>query len=214
MQQAAGSTVGLASRTRHRRVLASKLDNPIKTRRFGRAQQMWLLILGCLVLLGLLISLLPEIHFGLWWKVMAMGAVAGAVTILLFQMWLRRVLMRREGINKLIDRITAGDLSLTSRDIVAETQSTRTAAAMRGLVTNLERTIRRFGQLAADVARASEQISGRSRVLARSATDQLSSTESTSASVTQIDQSINSVRQSMEDLSANAEETSTSVLEM
>jgi methyl-accepting chemotaxis protein/ABC-type transport system substrate-binding protein len=175
---------------------------------------MWLLILGCLVLFGLLISLLPEVHFNLWWKVMLMGAVAGAVTILLFQMWLKRVLMRREGINKLIDRITAGDLSLSARDIISETQSMRTAAAMRGLVTNLERTIRRFGQLAADVARASDQISGRSRVLARSATDQLSSTESTSASVTQIDQSINSVRQSMEDLSANAEETSTSVLEM
>src|SRR5688500_12832826 len=88
------------------------------------------------------------------------------------------------------------------------------ATAMRGLVSNLERTIRRFGQLASDVARVSDQISGRSRILARSATEQLDSTESTSASVTQIDQTINNVRRSMEELSANAEETSTSILEM
>src|SRR6185436_20007033 len=100
------------------------------------------------------------------------------------------------------------------RDIVVETQSAKMAAAMRALVSNLERTIRRFGQLAADVARASDQISGRSRILARSATDQLGSTETTSASVTQIDQSINNVRRSMEELSANAEETSTSILQM
>ncbi|HEU4522911.1 MAG TPA: ABC transporter substrate-binding protein, partial [Thermoanaerobaculia bacterium] len=65
-----------------------------------------------------------------------------------------------------------------------------------------------------DVARVSDQMSGRSRVLARSASEQLSSTETTSKSVTQIDQSINAVRRSMESLSNNAEETSTSILEM
>src|SRR4051812_8332142 len=86
--------------------------------------------------------------------------------------------------------------------------------AMRGLVTTLERTIRRFAQLATDVSTVSEQISGRSRILARSAGEQLVSTETTSASVTQIDQSINAVRTSMEELSANAEETSTSILQM
>ena len=64
------------------------------------------------------------------------------------------------------------------------------------------------------MTRASDQISGRSRVLARSAAEQLGSTESTSSSVTQIDQSINNVRRSMEDLSSNAEETSTSILQM
>src|SRR6185295_4773304 len=99
-------------------------------------------------------------------------------------------------------------------DIAHETQSRRTAVAVRGLVASLERTIRRFGQLASDVTRAADQISGRTRVLAHSAADQLHSTESTSASVTQIDQSINNVRRNMEELSANAEETSTSVLEM
>src|SRR5213075_884812 len=73
---------------------------------------------------------------------------------------------------------------------------------------------RRFAQLADDVTTVSGQISGRARILARSAGEQHVSTESTSASVLQIDQSINAVRRNMEELSANAEETSTSVLGM
>ncbi|MEO8379179.1 MAG: ABC transporter substrate-binding protein [Acidobacteriota bacterium] len=183
-------------------------------RHFGRTQQMWALIAFCLALFSVLMLAVPGMNFSLWWKVLIVAAIAAVISITIFNAWLKRVLTRREGMIQLLNRITAGDLSLSAKEIVGETQSNRTAAAMRGLVTNLERTIRRFGQLAADVARASEQISGRSRVLARSATDQLSSTETTSASVTQIDQSINTVRQSMEDLSANAEETSTSVLQM
>ncbi|HEX8172303.1 MAG TPA: ABC transporter substrate-binding protein [Thermoanaerobaculia bacterium] len=175
---------------------------------------MWVLLVTCIVLFGIFVSFVPGITFSIWWKVMIAALVAAAICIALFQVWLSKVLVRREGIIKLIDRVTAGDLSLTARDIVSETQSQRMAAAMRALVANLERTIRRFGQLASDVAKVSDQISGRSRILARSATEQLTSTESTSSSVTQIDHSINNVRKSMEDLSGNAEETSTSILEM
>ncbi|HUR82923.1 MAG TPA: ABC transporter substrate-binding protein [Thermoanaerobaculia bacterium] len=175
---------------------------------------MWVLVFACLGVFGVLLLLLPEITFSIWWKVVLVAAISCATSVLVFSSWLKRVLSKREGIIQLIDRITSGDLSLNGRDIATEAQSQRTAAAMRGLVINLERTIRRFGQLATDVAKASDQISGRSRVLARSAHEQLSSTETTSASVTQIDQSINNVRRSMEELSANAEETSTSILEM
>lgn len=181
---------------------------------FGRAQQMWVLILACILLFALFLWAIPGITFAFWWKAMLAGTLACLVALAAFDAWLRRVILRREGVINLIDRVTGGDLSLSARDIVKQTQSVRMAAAMRGLVTNLERTIRRFGQLASDVERASDQISGRSRVLARSATEQLSSTETTSASVTQIDQTINNVRRSMEELSANAEETSTSILEM
>jgi methyl-accepting chemotaxis protein/ABC-type transport system substrate-binding protein len=175
---------------------------------------MWMLIVGCVALFAILLWIIPGLTFAIWWKVVALAIGSAAICALLFKVWLGRVLARREGMINLIDRVTAGDLSLSAREIIDETNSARMATAIRGLVSNLERTIRRFGQLASDVARASDQISGRSRVLARSATDQLSSTETTSASVTQIDQSINSVRRSMEDLSANAEETSTSILEM
>src|SRR5205823_4149869 len=134
--------------------------------------------------------------------------------IILFEVWLRRVLGRRDQAINFLDRITSGDLSLSAREIVTATRSERMASSLRALVSNLERTIRRFGQLAADVVAVSQQISGRSRVLSGSAADQLVSTETTSASVTQIDRSIKSVRTSMEDLAANAEETSASILEM
>jgi methyl-accepting chemotaxis protein/ABC-type transport system substrate-binding protein len=175
---------------------------------------MWALISGCLLFFVLLLLAVPGMTFALWWKVSLVGAIASVTSILIFNAWIKRVISRREGVIQLIHRITSGDLSLGSRDIAHETQSRRTAVAVRGLVASLERTIRRFGQLASDVTRAADQISGRTRVLAHSAADQLHSTESTSASVTQIDQSINNVRRNMEELSANAEETSTSILEM
>lgn len=186
----------------------------MKIWKLGRAQQGVALILACILLFGLFVAFVPGMTKSMWWKVMAAAFIAGTISVFTFQMWLGRVLLRRESVIDLIDQVTAGDLSLTASQIVAQTQSKRMASALRALVANLERTIRRFGQLAADVSRASEQISGRSRVLAHSATAQLESTESTSSSVTQIDQSINSVRRSMEELSANAEETSTSILEM
>ena len=181
---------------------------------FGRAQQMWVLIVACLLFFALGLLLVPGMNFSFWWKIVLVAVVTSGVSIVAFQVWLSRVLSRRNSAIQLLDRITAGDLSLSATEILSATQSGRMSAAMRALVSTLERTIRRFGQLATDVARVSEQISGRSRILAKSATEQLASTESTSASVTQIDQSINAVRKSMEDLSANAEETSTSVLEM
>jgi methyl-accepting chemotaxis protein/ABC-type oligopeptide transport system substrate-binding subunit len=183
-------------------------------RNFGRAQQMWLLIVACLALFAFLLWLIPAMNAALFWRVMLAAVVAGAATIAAFQLWLSSVLRRRESSINLLNRITGGDLSLSAREIELETHSNRMSTALRALVSNLERTIRRFGQLATDVAKVSDQISGRSRIMARSSSDQLNSTELTSSSVTQIDQSINSVRTSMEDLSTNAEETSTSILEM
>ncbi|MCU1244239.1 MAG: Dipeptide-binding transporter, periplasmic substrate-binding component [Acidobacteria bacterium] len=180
----------------------------------GRSLQMWVLIVACLVLFGLLLFFVPGMTLPFWWKIMAAASLAGAVTVALFQTWLSAVLRRRESAIQLLSRITAGDLALTGKEIENSAQSTRMSAALRALVANLERTIRRFGQLATDVAKVSDQMSGRSRILAKSSATQLLSTESTSASVTQIDQTINNVRTSMEDLSSNAEETSTSILQM
>jgi ABC-type dipeptide transport system, periplasmic component len=183
-------------------------------RHFGRAQQMWVLVLACFLLFALFLFAVPGVTFALFWRILIAALAASAITIGAFQWWLSNVIGRRDSSIHLLNRVTAGDLSLTAREIQLATQSTRMSAAMRALVSNLERTIRRFAQMATDVATASNHISGRSRVLARGAAEQLVSTESTSASVDQIDQSINNVRTSMEDLSANAEETSTSILEM
>ena len=186
----------------------------MKMRNFGRSQQMWLLVVACLGLFAILLALIPEMTFSMWWKAGLAAGFSSGISITVFQFWLGRVITRRESSIHLIDRITAGDLSLSGDDILKATNSTRMAAAMRALVNNLERTIRRFGQLATDVAKVSDQISSRSRVLAKSSDSQLASTEATSTSVTQIDQSINTVRSNMEELSVNAEETSTSILQM
>ena len=115
---------------------------------------------------------------------------------------------------ELLHKITAGDLTFTDREISSAAGAPEMASAVRALLLSLERTIRRFSQLATDVNAVSEQVSNRSRTLARSAATQLRSTEATTASVSQIDQSINAVQKSIEDLSLNAEETSASILEM
>src|SRR4051794_13225624 len=186
----------------------------MNVRNVGRTQQGWILLIASLVLFSILLTFIDSMNLMLWLKIEAAAVVSSGICAVLFQVWFSRVLLRKEGSIQLIDRIIGGDLSLSAREILQATNSARMASALRALVSNLERTIRRFGQLATDVAKVSDQISGRARILARSATSQLSSTETTSSSVTQIDQSINAVRTSMEELSANAEETSTSVLEM
>jgi methyl-accepting chemotaxis protein/ABC-type transport system substrate-binding protein len=183
-------------------------------RKWSRTQQMWVIILLCIGIFGGAIAAIPEVTWTIYWKVMTAAAIACGLCIILFEVWLRRVLGRRDQAINFLDRITSGDLSLSARDIISATRSERMAFSLRALVSNLERTIRRFAQLATDVVAVSQQISGRSRVVARSAAEQLVSTEATSGSVTQIDRSINNVRANMEDLSANAEETSASILEM
>src|SRR4051812_3467934 len=186
----------------------------MNVRNLGRTAQAWILLVTSLILFSIFLLFIDGMTVPFFLKIEAAAIVAAGICAALFQLWFSRVLMRREGSIALIDRVIAGDLSLAAREIQLATQSTRMSAALRALVSNLERTIRRFAQLATDVATASGQISGRSRVLARGAAEQLVSTESTSASVGQIDQTINNVRTSMEELSANAEETSTSILEM
>src|SRR5712692_9061920 len=183
-------------------------------RKWTRTQQMWVIIVLCIAIFSAAIAFIPEVTWSIYWKVMTAALISCALCIVLFDLWLRRVLGRRDQAINFLDRVTGGDLSLSAREIAAATRSERMATSLRALVSNLERTIRRFGQLAADVAAVSQQISGRSRVLTRSTGEQLVSTEATSASVSQIDRSITNVRSSMEDLSANAEETSASILEM
>ncbi|HXG58893.1 MAG TPA: methyl-accepting chemotaxis protein, partial [Thermoanaerobaculia bacterium] len=175
---------------------------------------MWFVAGVCMLLFGVLLFVIPGMTFSLWWQVLLVGLIASGICIGVMQLWLVQVVGKREQSVQVLDRITSGDLTMSAREVLDATRSARMSAALRALVSTLERTIRRFAQLATDVARVSEQISGRSRILARSAAEQLASTEATSSSVTQIDQSINSVRASMEKLSANAEETSASILEM
>ncbi len=184
------------------------------TRRLGRRQQVWILVSLFTLLFAAAIYFIPGMTTAVWWKVLLAGVGSSAICVLIFEFWIQVDKQRRESAIQLLNRITTGDLSLSAEEILVATHSARMSSALRGLVSTLERTIRRFGQLATDVAQVTEQMSARSRVLARGGAEQLQSTEQTSTSVTQIDQSINAVRRSMQELSRNAEDTSTSVLEM
>jgi methyl-accepting chemotaxis protein/ABC-type transport system substrate-binding protein len=175
---------------------------------------MWAVVLLSIGVFAGGIAVLPGMTRSMFWNVLLVALAATALCVGLFQVWLRRLVGRRDRAIGFLHRITSGDLTLSAREIVDATRSARMASAVRALVATLERTIRRFGQLATDVSAVSNQITARSRILGRSAAEQLVSAESTSTSVGQIDQSINRVRASMEDLSANAEETSASILEM
>jgi len=183
-------------------------------RQWSRLQQMWVLIVLMLGVFALWIGLIPGMTRTIYWNVLLASVASSALTIFLFEVWLRRVLARRDSIVNVIQRVATGDLNLTGAEIKRSTRSARTASAVSALVANLERTMRRFAQLSTDVAKATQQITGRTKVLSRSVSDQLSSTDTAATSVTQIDQTINTVRKSMEELSSNAEETSTSILEM
>jgi methyl-accepting chemotaxis protein/ABC-type oligopeptide transport system substrate-binding subunit len=183
-------------------------------RSFGRSNQMWPVAAACYALFAFFLWLISAMTWPLFWRVMLAALVASGICIAAVQWWLKSVLSRRRTSVELLNRITTGDLSVSTGEIAQTAESAQMASALRALVINLERTIRRFSQLAQDVSRVGDQISSRSSIMALSSSEQLASTESTSASVTQIDQSINSVRTSMEDLSANAEETSTSILQM
>src|SRR5688572_24507626 len=118
-------------------MLASPPGNSMQMSHFGRTQQMWVLIVACLFLFALFLLLIPGMTFAFWWKAFAAGLAACAVAVFLFNWWLKRVLARRDGVVTLINRITAGDLSASAREISTQTQSLRMSAAMRGLVSNL-----------------------------------------------------------------------------
>ena len=182
--------------------------------KLGRRKQTWILVGLFTALFSGVVYLLPGMTFPLWWKIGVAGAISATICIVLFELWIRTDLARRESSYDLLNRIARGDLSASGAEILSATHSQRMAASLQALVSNFERTIRRFAQLSDDVGRVSEQMSSRSRGLAQNAGEQLRSTETTSASVTQIDESINAVRASMQGLSHNAEETSTSILEM
>ncbi|HEX8050811.1 MAG TPA: hypothetical protein VF504_05035, partial [Solirubrobacterales bacterium] len=84
-------------------------------RHFGRTAQMWSLVFACLGSFALFISFLPAVSFSLWWKIVLIAVLTAGGSVVVFQIWLNRVLVRRESAIQLIDRITAGDLSLTAK---------------------------------------------------------------------------------------------------
>lgn len=119
-----------------------------------------------------------------------------------------------DGALDLLTRVTAGDLDIGVDEIRTHSSSEKIAIAMRALVLSLERTIGRFAQLSSDVKAMSDHIGASGRTLARNARSQEESTRASAIAIAQINENVASVQGAMSALAMNAEETSTSILEM
>src|SRR5438034_9870964 len=125
--------------------------------RWSRTRQMWLLIIVCISLFAATLLFIPGMTWPMYWRVMGAAAVCSALCVALFELWLRNTLRRRDYATDLLNKISAGDLSMPAAVVKTSTRSERMAHALRGLVANLERTIRRFAQLAPDGATVSAE---------------------------------------------------------
>ncbi|MGA7617443.1 MAG: ABC transporter substrate-binding protein [Thermoanaerobaculia bacterium] len=179
---------------------------------YGRS--LLLLWIAWLLFFSILLAILTPVSGGRFWAVVGVAALSTFVVIA--RVWYKPLGVRlgEDSVTPVLNQITAGDLTIRTDEIRAKISSKELSGSIRALLLNLERTITRFSQLVSDVTTAGDQISRRARALSMTAGEQLSSTQSTSQSLEQIDASIKSVGKSMENLSLNAEETSTSVLEM
>ena len=167
-----------------------------------------------LVVFSLLVFLFGNLGAAAWKTILFSAISLAASAAPIFFLTTRGKTESTQTEADLLREIASGNLTLDSKAINRQSRSANLSSAIRGLVLKFERTITRFAQLSNDVGQVSEQIARRARGLAKNASEQLTSSEATSASVGQIDRSINNVQKSMENLSLNAEETSTSVLQM
>src|SRR5205807_10514027 len=123
--------------------------------RWSRARQMWLLVFVCVGLFAVIILLIPGMTWPTYWRVIATAVLSAIASGGAFEIWIRTRTQRGESTTDLLNRIAAGDLAPSAAQIKTAARSERLANAMRGLAANLERTIRRFAQLATGVATVS-----------------------------------------------------------
>src|SRR3954454_17440196 len=112
--------------------------------RWTRARQMWFLVFICALLFAGLLLLIPHLTGAQYGQILLAAVVAAVISGGTFEIWVRTRVRRGESTTDLLNRVSAGDLSATAPAIKRSTQSERMADALRGLVANLERTIRRF----------------------------------------------------------------------
>ncbi len=181
-----------------------------------REREAWLILAGSLLLFALFLFLFTSIPVGqkllsILWAAVAVGVTSGIYA------WRRSQWTResdRGSSAELLTRIATGDLSFRSRDIDSAVKSDTIAAAVHALVVNLDRTISRFSQLSRGVTDASVHLSTHARSLSKATSGQLSATETTNASLQEIDDALQTVRRSVERLATSGEETSSAAVEM
>jgi len=182
----------------------------------SRQNRLFLLFAQLLSLLafGMIFELLVRPSTVVFWRTMGAAAIATLVIALLADFFSRQFRSSRNAAAEVLHEIAAGNLDQRAAEIELLAGSHELATAISALVIHLERTIFRFSQLSTDVAAVSEQISKRSGILAKTADENLRSSEETSRSAVEIDISIGSVQDSTRALAASSEETSTSILQM
>ena len=105
---------------------------------------MWVTVVTFTLFYAIAIWTVPGMTIEIWWKVLVAGIIASVLCVAVFDYLIRKDLKRRESSIALLNRVAEGDLGVTARQIVSATHSARMSSALRALVSNLDRTIRRF----------------------------------------------------------------------
>lgn len=121
---------------------------------------------------------------------------------------------RREGIQNAFYQMAEGDLRFDKNELYQYTQSKTISLSLLFLGNILHRMIIYFLSLSQEIHKASRSILKISHGLLKNATDQLNSSETTSAILEEIHKSISLLHNSIEKLSVASEETASSILQM
>ncbi len=134
--------------------------------------------------------------------------------ILLVKILRKSIQKRREGIQKAFYQMAEGDLRFDKNELLEYTQSKTISLSLLFLGNILHRMIIYFLSLSQEIHKASRSILKISQGLLKNATDQLNSSETTSAILEEIHKSISLLHNSIEKLSVASEETASSILQM
>src|SRR5438128_6112115 len=96
--------------------------------RWSRAHQMWAIVIVCILLFAGGVAIIPGLTRTMYWEVIGVAALATAICVGIFEVWLRRMVGRRDQAITFLHRVTTGDLTLSAQEIVDATRSARMAA--------------------------------------------------------------------------------------
>lgn len=134
--------------------------------------------------------------------------------VLIINILRKSIQKRREGIQNAFYQMAEGDLRFDRNELYEYTQSKNISLSLIFLGNVLHRMIIYFLSLSQEIHKASRSILKISQGLLKNATEQLSSSETTSYILEEIHKSISILHNSIEKLSVASEETASSILQM
>lgn len=143
--------------------------------------------------------------------------VAGILTaglVATFSQWARaRGIKAREATRDALYRTSAGDLTLTKKEL-ARSGDTQLADALHGLLIEMERILASFVRLSGAITAVARELASRGRDLSQAVVLQTNRAEETAGAIERTDAAIRSLRRSMEELAGTAENAGASLHEM